>query len=123
MSEQCCPTCGAKVQDQFEWSPEERAFTTPQGRVRFTPMHATIFDVIWKAGKSGIQDRERFTSAVYGGRSDGGVDGLNTLSVHLIKMRKRMAPTGFTITTNMGVPRQGWRLVKLPADQHHEAAE
>jgi hypothetical protein len=115
--------CGGKLDNQFSWSPETRTFATPAGRILFTPMHARIFDVIWKSGKAGIQDRERFTQAVYGDQADGGVDGLNTLSVHLIRMRNRMASTGYTITTNMGNPRQGWRLVKLPVHQQHEAAE
>ncbi len=119
MSEHCCPTCGGKIDGQFSWSREERMFTTPEGRVVFTPMHAKIFDVIWKSGKAGIQNRERFTQAVYGGHSDGGVDGLNTISVHLIRIRKRLEPAGYTITQNMGSPREGWRLVKVQS----EAAE
>lgn len=109
----CCPTCGAKLEKQFAWSDADRTFTTPIGRARFTKIHAAIFNAIWRAGKGGIHDRERFMEAVYGDRPEGGPEGFNTLSVHLIRLRERLEPVGYTITHNMGNPRRGWRLVKI----------
>jgi DNA-binding winged helix-turn-helix (wHTH) protein len=123
MSEHCCPTCGGKLDDQFSWSLANRTFTTPTARVRFAENQAAIFDAIWNAGEAGIVSTERFMQAVYGGRVHGGPDNFNVISVTLIRMRKLMALSGYTITQNMGVPRQGWRIVKLPVVQQGEAAE
>jgi hypothetical protein len=91
--------------------------------VRFAENQAAIFDAIWNAGEAGIVSTERFMQAVYGGRVHGGPDNFNVISVTLIRMRKLMALSGYTITQNMGVPRQGWRIVKLPVVQQGEAAE
>ena len=109
----CCPTCGSELRGQFAWSPEERTFTAESGRVQFPPVQADIFNAIWRAGKPGIPDREQFMQEVYGNRADGGPD-FNTISQFLARMRERLEPLGYTITRNMGKPRQGWRLVKIP---------
>lgn len=50
---------------------------------------------------------------VYGNRADGGPERSNNVSVHLIRMRTLLAAAGYTITMNMGNPRQGWKLVRL----------
>lgn len=120
MSEHCCPTCGGKLDDQFAWSPETRTFQTPDAHVRFTNMQAAIFSVIWNARKTGIQSTQEFLAAVTAHRSDGGPESFNNITVQMGRMRKSLEPAGYTITQNMGVPRQGWRLVKLP---QCEAAE
>lgn len=110
----CCPTCGAALSGQFSWSPEERMFRAPDGAAKFTRVEAQIFDVLWRARNLGsINDQERFMAAVYGERANGGPETFGTLSVHLIHMRARMIGTGYTITMNVGRPRQGWRVVKL----------
>ena len=113
MTEQCCPTCGTKLQKQFSWSPTARIFTTPSSRVRLTKVQAAIFDVIWKAGKKPVLSQDRFMDAVYGDQLDGGPEHFGTLSIHLMRLRARIEPAGYTITKSTGRPRQGWRLVKL----------
>lgn len=35
------------------------------------------------------------------------------IAVHLSHIRKRLLPTGYTITINDSNPRRGWRIVKL----------
>lgn len=112
-----CPTCGAPLSGQFSWSLEQRTFSTRSARVVFTEIQALIFDAVWKAGKTGMNDRAQFMWAVYGERADGGPSGFNALAVHLVYMRRILEPIGYTITPNVGTPRQGWRLVKISRDR------
>lgn len=123
MTEHCCPTCGGKLDNQFSWSPETRTFATSAAEARFTNMQAAIFAVIWRARKTGIQTSEEFLAAVTAHRTDGGPECFNNITVQMVRMRKQLEPTGYTITQNMGIPRQGWRLVKLSAEQQHKVVE
>jgi len=111
----CCPTCGTELHGQFAWSPETLTFTTSDGRVRFTKAQAAIFTAIWTSRETGIQTTEEFMRAVHANRADGGPECFNNITVQMGKMRKRLEPAGYTITQNMGTPRQGWRLVKTGA--------
>ena len=60
-----------------------------------------------------VLSQDRFMDAVYGDQLDGGPERFGTLSIHLMRLRARIEPAGYTITKSMGRPRQGWRLVKL----------
>lgn len=65
--------------------------------------------------KGGIADRAQFMCLVYGDETDVGAESFSVISVHLTWLRKALAPTGYTITLNRGLPKRGWRLQKITA--------
>lgn len=114
---QSCPTCGAALHHQFGWSAEKREFQTGDHRIRFSKTESRIFDVLWHRGRHAVFESSHFIAAVYGDDIDGGPECFSTISIHFNHMRRKLEPAGYTITQNLGRPRQGWKLVRLVGDE------
>jgi len=112
----CCPTCGAELADQVSYDSENRTFIANGASVRFSPGQAEVFNAIWRARqRGGITSMERLAEVAWADRMDGGPGSYNTVSVQLVHIRSRLAATGYTITRNIGRPKEGYRLTKAEA--------
>lgn len=81
--------------------------------VRFTKTEAKVFDALWRRRSSGaVPDRDALMQIVYADDADGGPNSFETLSVMLIKVRKKLKGTGFAIPHAYGRPRIGFRIVR-----------
>ena len=110
----CCPTCGEKLRPQFKWDLDRRVFLGNGQAVRFTKTQSKLIDAIWRK-QGGVQTIDQFMSLVYGDQIDGGPLNCSVISVHLANIRRKLKPTGYTITWNEGRPRQGFRIIKIGA--------
>lgn len=110
----CCPLCGSGLVDQFAWNREARVFVGNGQSVRFTEKQGCIVDALWRArNRGGIPSLRAFADLAWAHLEDGGAESLNDVSVHVINCRKKLQKIGFTITPNVGRPRQGFKLVRM----------
>lgn len=116
IQEGCCPTCGSKLVDQKLYDEKNRTFIANGAAVRFTKAEADVFEAIWRTRNRGAYTSlESLANAAWADRVDGGPSCFNTLSVQIIKLRRKLAPLGYTVTHNFGQPKQGYRIVKMEA--------
>ena len=101
------------MSDQASWNLADRAFVANGVAVRFTKTEARIIDVLWRRrAQGGVPDLETLAQLVYADDPDGGPDNWNTLSVLLLKVRRKLEGTGFAIPHAYGRPRIGFRIVR-----------
>lgn len=108
----CCPTCGQPLHSQLQWNEGARTFIANGVSVRFTKGQSEVFGAVWRTQKR-IMSLERLAQIAWAERINGGPENLSTISVQLAHIRRRMAPTGYTISGKRGGNRDGWRIVPL----------
>lgn len=116
ISPACCPTCGAALREQFAWDEERRIFLGNGVAVQFTSRQADIVGTLWRTRNTGgLPDLKTFAERAFAGDPDGGPESSTYISVQLAHIRKKLEPTGFTVTKSAGRPRRGFRLVRATA--------
>lgn len=111
----CCPTCGVRLKrDHAVWSRKAQTFSANGRTVILTFREAALFDVLWSSRhKGGIGDRDKLFDKMFEGEINGGPLSSNVKSVYMARVRKRIAPTGYTITRSYGQARRAYRLVEI----------
>jgi len=108
-----CPTCGAPLADAIRWEAETRTFRANGVAARFTKSEAKIFDAIWSYKRNGgIPDLSKLAQIVYSDDIDGGPEYLSSLSVLIMRIRKKLKGTGFNIPFNRSRPKLGFVIVR-----------
>jgi hypothetical protein len=107
-----CPLCGHPMPRKLVWESITRVFEADGRAVHLTCTEGRIFNALWhKRHFATLDDLAKY---VYHDRADGGPENLNTLSIIMGRLRKKLERLGYTITRNTS-DQIGWRLKKLEA--------
>lgn len=109
-----CHCCGQPLAADLpaRWDAGSGTFTFAAASVRFRPQEARFFDVLYRSrNREGYRDPRDLFAAAYLGDPNGGPNCMSVVGVMMRQIRMAVEPLGWTVTRNMGVPRQGYRLV------------
>jgi DNA-binding response OmpR family regulator len=98
-----CPCCGQKLPEMpLTWSAETRVVMRGDKAVRLAKVKARIFDVLFRVYPSSIA-RDALIERAWAHDADGGPEWANVASVHMMQMRKQLAPVGVYVGKCKGV--------------------
>lgn len=112
-----CQCCGQPLPADTppKWDFASATFTVGAGSVRLRRQEARFLDVLYRSRhRAGFQDPRALLEAAYVDDPNGGPESLAVVAVITRQIRQKIEPMGWTVTLNMGVPRRGYRLVRLP---------
>lgn len=111
-----CQCCGQPLSRSLpaRWDLPAGTFSCAGGSVRFRPQEARFFNALYRSrNRDGFRDPRDLLAAAYADDPGGGPNSISVVAVMTRQIRQKIEPIGWTVTRNMGVPRMGYRLVRL----------